>query len=136
MNYLHGAISGRQYRKNNANRRQPQKETNWENGQTQEGTKIGRAAQKGRLWTIWSLSSHRAARPGPVNDSRASQDRQAVSKSAVSSYHYDNAKQVAAEQDLQYLPKEEIEKRIRQLRAAKRAGAKPSGPARLVSAGK
>ena len=37
-----------------------------------------------------------------------------LSKSAVSSFHYDNAKQVAAEQDLEYLPKEEIEKRIRQ----------------------
>jgi excinuclease ABC subunit B len=39
-----------------------------------------------------------------------------LTKSAVSSYHYDNAKQVAAEQDLQYLPKEEIEKRIREKR--------------------
>ena len=47
-----------------------------------------------------------------------------LSKSAVSSYHYDNAKQVAAEQDLQYLPKEEIEKRIRQKRKHMEAAAK------------
>lgn len=47
-----------------------------------------------------------------------------LSKSAVSSYHYDNAKQVAAEQDLQYLPKEEIEKRIRGKRKQMEAAAK------------
>ncbi len=47
-----------------------------------------------------------------------------LSKSAVSSYHYDNAKQVAAEQDLQYLPKEEIEKRIREKRKHMEAAAK------------
>ncbi|PQJ72266.1 excinuclease ABC subunit UvrB [Polaribacter butkevichii] len=47
-----------------------------------------------------------------------------LSKSAVSSYHYDNAKQVAAEQDLQYLPKEEIEKRIRDKRKQMEAAAK------------
>jgi excinuclease ABC subunit B len=47
-----------------------------------------------------------------------------LTKSAVSSYHYDNAKQVAAEQDLQYLPKEEIEKRIRQKRKHMEAAAK------------
>ena len=47
-----------------------------------------------------------------------------LSKSAVSSYHYDNAKQVAAEQDLQYLPKEEIEKRIRDKRKHMEAAAK------------
>ena len=46
-------------------------------------TKIGRAAQTGRLWTIWSSSSHRAARPGPVNDSRASPDRQAAGRPAA-----------------------------------------------------
>ncbi len=47
-----------------------------------------------------------------------------LSKSAVSSYHYDNAKQVAAEQDLEYLPKEEIEKRIRQKRKQMEIAAK------------
>ncbi len=47
-----------------------------------------------------------------------------LSKSAVSSFHYDNAKQVAAEQDLQYLPKEEIEKRIRQKRKQMEVAAK------------
>ncbi|WP_339658424.1 excinuclease ABC subunit UvrB [uncultured Polaribacter sp.] len=47
-----------------------------------------------------------------------------LSRSAVSSYHYDNAKQVAAEQDLQYLPKEEIEKRIRDKRKQMEAAAK------------
>ncbi len=47
-----------------------------------------------------------------------------LTKSAVSSYHYDNAKQVAAEQDLQYLPKEEIEKRIREKRKHMEAAAK------------
>ena len=47
-----------------------------------------------------------------------------LTKSAVSSYHYDNAKQVAAEQDLQYLPKEEIEQRIRTKRKQMEAAAK------------
>ena len=47
-----------------------------------------------------------------------------LTKSAVSSYHYDNAKQKAAEQDLQYLPKEEIEKRIREKRKHMEAAAK------------
>jgi excinuclease ABC subunit B len=47
-----------------------------------------------------------------------------LSKSAISSYHYDNAKQKAAEQDLQYLPKEEIEKRIREKRKQMEAAAK------------
>ena len=47
-----------------------------------------------------------------------------LSKSAVSSFHYDNAKQVAAEQDLEYLPKEEIEKRIRQKRKQMEVSAK------------
>ena len=47
-----------------------------------------------------------------------------LTKSAVSSYHYDNAKQKAAEQDLQYLPKEEIEKRIREKRKQMEAAAK------------
>ncbi len=47
-----------------------------------------------------------------------------LSKSAVSSFHYDNAKQVAAEQDLEYLPKEEIEKRIRQKRKQMEIAAK------------
>jgi len=39
-----------------------------------------------------------------------------LTKSAVSSYHYDNAIQKAAEQDLEYVPKQEIEKRIRENR--------------------
>jgi len=47
-----------------------------------------------------------------------------LSKSAVSSYHYDNAIQKAAEQDLQYLPKSEIEKRIRTKRKHMEAAAK------------
>ena len=47
-----------------------------------------------------------------------------LSKSAVSSYHYDNAIQKAAEQDLQYLPKEEIEKRIREKRKQMETAAK------------
>ncbi|CAM1364335.1 UvrABC system protein B [Tenacibaculum sediminilitoris] len=36
-----------------------------------------------------------------------------LSKNAITSYHYDNATQKAAEQELEYLPKQEIEKRIR-----------------------
>ena len=47
-----------------------------------------------------------------------------LSKSAVSSFHYDNALQKAAEQDLEYLPKSEIEKRIRQKRKQMEAAAK------------
>jgi excinuclease ABC subunit B len=47
-----------------------------------------------------------------------------LSKSAVSSYHYDGAAQKAAEQDLEYLPKSEIEKRIREKRKMMEAAAK------------
>ena len=47
-----------------------------------------------------------------------------LSKSAVSSYNYDNAIHRAAEQDLQYLPKEEIENRIREKRKHMEAAAK------------
>ncbi len=47
-----------------------------------------------------------------------------LSKSAVSSYHYDNAAQKAAEQDLEYLSKSEIEKRIREKRKQMEAAAK------------
>jgi len=39
-----------------------------------------------------------------------------LSRKAVASYQYNNAIQQAAEQDLQYLPKSEIEKRIREKR--------------------
>ena len=39
-----------------------------------------------------------------------------LSRQAVASYQYNNAIQQAAEQDLQYLPKSEIEKRIREKR--------------------
>jgi len=39
-----------------------------------------------------------------------------LSRQAVASYQYNSAIQKAAEQDLQYLPKEEIEKRIREKR--------------------
>ena len=47
-----------------------------------------------------------------------------LTKSAVSSFHYDNAVNKAAEQDLEYLPKEEIEKRIRQKRKQMEVAAK------------
>ena len=47
-----------------------------------------------------------------------------LSKSAITSYHYDNATQKAAEQDLEYLPKTEIEKRIRDKRKQMEAAAK------------
>ena len=47
-----------------------------------------------------------------------------LTKSAVSSFHYDNAIQKAAEQDLEYLPKEEIEKRIREKRKQMEVAAK------------
>lgn len=47
-----------------------------------------------------------------------------LSRQAVSSYQYNNAIQKAAEQDLQYLPKEEIEKRIREKRKLMEEAAK------------
>lgn len=47
-----------------------------------------------------------------------------LSKNAVTSYHYDNATQKAAEQDLEFLPKTEIEKRIREKRKQMEAAAK------------
>ncbi|CAA0203323.1 excinulease of nucleotide excision repair, DNA damage recognition component [Tenacibaculum maritimum] len=47
-----------------------------------------------------------------------------LSKNAVTSYHYDNAQQKVAEQELEYLPKETIEKRIRQKRKQMEAAAK------------
>lgn len=40
----------------------------------------------------------------------------ALSKTAITAYQYDNVAQKAAEQELEYLPKQEIEKRIRQKR--------------------
>jgi excinuclease ABC subunit B len=39
---------------------------------------------------------------------------ESLSKKNISSFHYDAAATVAAEQDLEYLPKPEIEKRIRE----------------------
>ncbi|MCF2874351.1 MULTISPECIES: excinuclease ABC subunit UvrB [unclassified Tenacibaculum] len=47
-----------------------------------------------------------------------------LSKDTVTSYHYDNATQKAAEQDLEFLPKEEIEKRIRDKRKQMEEAAK------------
>ncbi len=47
-----------------------------------------------------------------------------LSKDTITSYHYDNATQKAAEQDLEYLPKEEIEKRIRTKRKQMEEAAK------------
>jgi excinuclease ABC subunit B len=47
-----------------------------------------------------------------------------LSKNAVSSYHYDNAVKKAAESDLEYLPKPEIEKRIRETRKQMEVAAK------------
>jgi len=47
-----------------------------------------------------------------------------LTKSAVSSYHYDNAINKAAEVDLEYLPKPEIEKRIRDTRKHMETAAK------------
>jgi excinuclease ABC subunit B len=47
-----------------------------------------------------------------------------LSRQAVSSYQYNTAIQKAAEQDLQYLPKEEIEKRIRNKRKEMETAAK------------
>ncbi|APG64288.1 excinuclease ABC subunit B [Tenacibaculum todarodis] len=48
----------------------------------------------------------------------------ALTKGTVTSYHYDNAAQKAAEQELEYLPKETIEKRIREKRKQMEAAAK------------
>ncbi len=47
-----------------------------------------------------------------------------LTRSSVTSYQYNKATQKAAEQDLQYLPKEEIEKRIRDLRKQMESAAK------------
>ena len=47
-----------------------------------------------------------------------------LSKNAVSSHQYDKAKNKAAEVDLEYLPKPEIEKRIRETRKQMEAAAK------------
>lgn len=47
-----------------------------------------------------------------------------LSKNAITSYHYDNATQKAAEQELEYLPKQEIEKRIRDKRKQMEEAAK------------
>ena len=49
---------------------------------------------------------------------------ESLSKSAISSFHYDNAIQKVAENSLEYLPKEEIEKRIREKRKQMEAAAK------------
>jgi excinuclease ABC subunit B len=47
-----------------------------------------------------------------------------LTKKAVSSYHYDNAINKAAEVDLKYLPKPEVEKRIRETRKHMETAAK------------
>ena len=47
-----------------------------------------------------------------------------LTKSQVTSFHYDNALQKVAEQDLEYLPKQDIEKRIRQKRKLMEQAAK------------
>jgi len=47
-----------------------------------------------------------------------------LSKNAITSYHYDNVAQKAAEQELEYLPKQEIEKRIRTKRKQMEEAAK------------
>ena len=47
-----------------------------------------------------------------------------LTKSAVTSFHYDNALSKVAEQDLEYLPKSEIEKRIKQKRKQMESAAK------------
>jgi excinuclease ABC subunit B len=47
-----------------------------------------------------------------------------LTKSQITSFHYDNALQKVAEQDLEYLPKQEIEKRIRQKRKLMEQAAK------------
>ena len=49
---------------------------------------------------------------------------ESLSKSAISSFHYDSAIQKVAENSLEYLPKEEIEKRIREKRKQMEAAAK------------
>ena len=49
---------------------------------------------------------------------------ESLSKSTISSFHYDNAIQKVAENSLEYLPKEEIEKRIREKRKQMEAAAK------------
>ncbi len=49
---------------------------------------------------------------------------ESLSKKAVTSYQYDNAAKKAAEQEIQYLPKSEIEKRIRTKRKEMEAAAK------------
>ncbi len=47
-----------------------------------------------------------------------------LTKSQITSFHYDNALQKVAEQDLEYLPKQDIEKRIRQKRKQMEQAAK------------
>jgi len=47
-----------------------------------------------------------------------------LTKSQITSFHYNNALQKVAEQDLEYLPKQEIEKRIRQKRKQMEQAAK------------
>ncbi|MCF6350002.1 MAG: excinuclease ABC subunit UvrB [Flavobacteriaceae bacterium] len=47
-----------------------------------------------------------------------------LTKSSITSFHYDNALRKVAEQDLEYLPKPEIEKRIRQKRKLMEQAAK------------
>lgn len=47
-----------------------------------------------------------------------------LAKNTVSSYHYDNAGQLAAEENLSYLPKPEVEKRIKEKRKAMEEAAK------------
>ena len=47
-----------------------------------------------------------------------------LTKSAVTSFHYDNALSKVAEQDLEYLPKSEIEKRIKEKRKLMEQAAK------------
>jgi excinuclease ABC subunit B len=47
-----------------------------------------------------------------------------LAKNTISSYHYDNSANMAAEEDLTYLPKSEIEKRIREKRKQMETAAK------------
>lgn len=47
-----------------------------------------------------------------------------MAKNNIASYHYDNATKKAAEQDLEFLPKSEIEKRIRDKRKQMEVAAK------------
>ena len=49
---------------------------------------------------------------------------EALSETATTAYQYNNVAQKAAEQELEYLPKQEIEKRIREKRKAMEAAAK------------